>query len=134
MEENRSPRYIFIGNPIDRRWPAVVEETLPEASRLEIADDEAGMQLIIDHDYDAIFIDNSAIKNFTLLISRIRAQRPEARVVVIAQQDWKLARDAFLSGATDYICKSQSKEDLASSLLEARVRPVRIAMAAGGGY
>jgi DNA-binding NtrC family response regulator len=92
---------------------------------LQVVEEDGAMDLVIEHDYAAIFIDAVTAADFGLLTSRIRAQRPDARVIVVtASLTWKRAREAFRSGATDYVYRSIDRKELESSIAAALEKPV----------
>jgi DNA-binding NtrC family response regulator len=119
--------FLLVSGPDDEYWQQVLEETIAPLGKLQVVTEELAIRHILQHGYTAIFVDVGKVSNFALLTSRIRAQRPEARVIVVATNtSWERAREAFRSGATDYICKAVEKEDLLSSVegaLSKRVLP-----------
>ncbi len=106
-------------------WAQVLEQSLTPMGPLLIAEEATAMNLVIENDYAAIFIDAVSVADFGLLTSRIRAQRPDARVIVAtASLTWQRAREAFRSGATDYIYRSIDAKELESSVTAALKIPV----------
>jgi len=106
-------------------WAQVLEQSLARLGPLRITEEAAAIDLVIENDYAAIFVDAVSVADFGLLTSRIRAQRPEARVIVVtASLTWQRAREAFRSGATDYIYRSIDTKELESSLGTALEKPV----------
>ncbi|HKZ34760.1 MAG TPA: hypothetical protein VJ179_02770, partial [Patescibacteria group bacterium] len=58
------------------------------------------------------------------LISLIRHQQPESKILIVSTSPtWKLARDAFYSGATDYVRKRYSKQEMLETIQEAFLKP-----------
>jgi DNA-binding NtrC family response regulator len=106
-------------------WAQVLERSLAPLATLQIADETAAIDLVIENDYAAIFVDAVSVADFGLLTSRIRAQRPDARVIVVtASLTWRHAREAFRSGATDYFYRSIDRKELESSVAAALKKPV----------
>jgi DNA-binding NtrC family response regulator len=106
-------------------WAQVLEQRLAPLGPLRITEEAAAVDLVIENDYAAIFVDAVSVADFGLLTSRIRAQRPDARVIVVtASLTWQRAREAFRSGATDYIYRSIDKEELEALLRAALEKPV----------
>jgi DNA-binding NarL/FixJ family response regulator len=107
-------------------WRQVLEDALTLLGTLQTGGEEEAVTLILQRSYDVIIVDTAAVKDVPLLISRIRDQQPEARIVVVtASPTWRRARAAFLAGAADYIHKSLNKEELLSmfSSILARTPP-----------
>jgi|ERR1700754_2550833 len=106
-------------------WAQVLEQSLESSGSLRVTEAGAAISLIIENDYAAIFVDAVSYTDFGLLTSRIRAQRPDARVIVVTSSlTWQRAREAFRSGATDYIYRSIDRKELAASLEAALQKPI----------
>lgn len=106
-------------------WAQVLEQSLAPLGSLQIAEEAEAIGLIIEKDYAAIFVDAVSYTDFGLLTSRIRAQRPDARVIVAtAALTWERAREAFRSGATDYVYRSIDRKDLAAVVEAVLQKPV----------
>ncbi|HJQ70237.1 MAG TPA: hypothetical protein VKA70_14770 [Blastocatellia bacterium] len=119
--------FLLIGGANDKYWQEVLQETIAPLGSLQVVTEESAMKHVLKQDYTAVFVDAGNVSDFALLTSRIRAQQPGARVVIFTSNPtWHRARDAFQSGATDYIYKAVEKEDLLSSVkgaLSKRVLP-----------
>jgi len=51
------------------------------------------------------------------MLSRLRAQQPEARIVIATTvPTWQRAREALRAGAADYIRKSLDEKELCSKI------------------
>lgn len=106
-------------------WKQVVEGALASIGPLQTVEEKFAMDLVIENEYTAIIIDAAHVSSFGLMTSRIRAQRPDARVIVAtASPTWQRAREAFKSGATDYIYKSADETELLTSLEAALDKPL----------
>jgi len=116
-------RFLLINGSCDHYWREVLEEVLAPLGTLEVSREEEAIKLVLLSSYDLILVDATAVGNVPLLVARIRAQRPEARIVVAtASPTWARAREAFQSGATDYIRKSLNREEILSAVQTALVK------------
>jgi DNA-binding NtrC family response regulator len=98
-------------------WLQVFKEALSPFGTLQFGREENAVALVMQQSYDLIIMDVTAVKDAPLLISCMRTQRPDARVIVIAgSPTWKQAREVFHAGATDYIRKSLNKGELVGIL------------------
>lgn len=110
-------RFLLIGDSRDDPWRQVLEEASAPLGVLQIAREVDAFRLIRQQDFDVIVIDAAKVEDVFLLVSLIRAQRPNARIMVAtASPTWKRARGAFRAGAIDYIRKSMNKEEVLSAL------------------
>jgi DNA-binding NarL/FixJ family response regulator len=91
--------------------------------KLEVLPEKEAMQHILQYKYDVIIVDAAAVGNEVLLISRVRAQQPQARIVVVtASPTWRRAREALRAGAMDYISKSLSEREFLSAFKDVLAR------------
>jgi DNA-binding NarL/FixJ family response regulator len=110
-------RFLLIGDSRDDLWRQIVKDVSASLGTLQIATEVDALSLTRQQEYDVIIIDAAKAENVFLLISSIRAQKPDARIVVAtASPTWKRAREAFRAGATDYIRKSMNKEEVLFAL------------------
>jgi DNA-binding response OmpR family regulator len=110
-------RILLIGGSCDDPWRQVIEGAVASLGTLQIAREVDALSLTRQQDYDLIVIDAATVADVFLLIPCIRAQKPDARIVVAtASPTWMRARKAFRAGATDYIRKSLNKEEVLSAL------------------
>ena len=125
MDERMLPPFLLISGPQDHYWHSVLEETLASLGHLQVVAEQAAIQSIIGQDYQAVIVDAGAVDHLAFLVSRIRAQRPDARVIVVtASPNWQLAREALQSGASDCIRKSPHRAELLSAFQAALSKPV----------
>jgi len=76
-------------------------------------------------DFDLVLLDASAINDLQSVISAIRFEVPEVRVIVFSSvDDWKRAREVMLAGAVDYAVKSLNEREIVSTLKRCLLRPV----------
>jgi DNA-binding NarL/FixJ family response regulator len=106
-------------------WNQVLEDALAPLGLLQVAAEESAMGLVIKDEYAAIIIVAGNVSNFGLLTSRVRAQQPRARVIIVSTSlTWQRAREAFRSGATDYIFQSVDKAELLALVKTALAKPL----------
>jgi DNA-binding NarL/FixJ family response regulator len=104
-------RFLLIADSPDDPWRQVIEEASASLGTLHIASELDALSLTWQEDYDVMIIDAAKVADLFLLVSCIRTQKPDARIVVAtASPTWRRAREAFRAGATDYIRKSMNKE------------------------
>jgi len=107
---------LLINGTREGYWRQVLEDTVAPLGTLQVGEEEEAVELVLQQSYDIVIVDATAVKDVPLLVSRIRAQRPDARIVVAtASPTWTRARAAFRAGATDYIRKSLNKDELSSA-------------------
>lgn len=105
----------------DRQWRVVIGEALAPLGDVHLADsEENGLRHIREslsrHQlYGVIIIDVGTVgdRRFSSLVSDIRAEQRETRIVVAsAAPTWRQAKEAFLAGAIDYTRKSLDNKEL----------------------
>jgi DNA-binding NtrC family response regulator len=105
----------------DEQWRAAVEEALaPLAGVHSVDTEEKGLgnireRLVRHEPYEIIIVDVGAVgdRQFPSLVRHIRRKQREARIVVAsAAPTWRQAKNAFQSGAIDYVWKSLEKKEL----------------------
>ena len=117
MDNAEKNHFLLIGISLGDPWRQVMEEALASLGTLQIVREVDALRLARQQDYDLIVIDATNVEDIFLLALSIRLQRPNAKIVIAtASPDWKLAREAFRTGATDYIQKSMNKEEILSTL------------------
>jgi DNA-binding response OmpR family regulator len=118
--EPLASNYIFllIGETAEAEWALVLSRALsPMGSLHVVSQEEMAMTVIQQCHYDAIIIDAGAVRDAVLLVSHLRAQQPEVRVIIAtASPTWRRAREALQVGAADYIRKSLNEEELRSKI------------------
>jgi DNA-binding NtrC family response regulator len=115
----QSANFLLINGTRERRWLQLLQEALSPLGKLQAEEERKAIERLSAQEYDIVILDATLIDDVPLLISRIRAQRPDARVVVAtASPTWTRAREAFYAGATDYVRKSLNKEEILSVIRE----------------
>jgi DNA-binding NarL/FixJ family response regulator len=109
--------FLLVGRKNGARWPLVLQRALSPLGELRVVPEEKAAQAVIQGKYDVIIIDAGGVRDPTLLTAHLRAQRPEARIVVVtASPTWQRARQALQAGAADYIRKSLDEKELRSKI------------------
>jgi DNA-binding NtrC family response regulator len=104
---------LLISSIQEHYWEEVLEKALEPLARVQMGKEEEAIALILSQSFDAIIIDTMTVMDVPLLVSCIRAQRHDSRIIVATNSlTWTRARDAFHAGATDYIGKSLNKEEI----------------------
>lgn len=112
--------FLLVSAAHDSHWQGVLAEALSAIGSLQVATELEAVEAAIERDYRAIIVDAGTVEDFALLTARIRAQRPDARVIVVTTSlTWRRARDAFQAGAADYLFKSPNKEELFAAIKQA---------------
>jgi DNA-binding NarL/FixJ family response regulator len=110
-------KILLLNGRDDHYWLEALQKAVSALDRaLEIVS-EAKMKYILWHDYDLVILKTDVISDLLSIISRIRSQDPEARIVVFSPAPgWKQAREVMLAGAMDYAPKSLDREDVLSTI------------------
>lgn len=115
--------FLLIGENIQTPWIVLLQEVLSTVGRLSMVAEKESLAAIMHNYYDLIIIDARVVDNITQLLSHIRTQQSDARIIVTtASPTWTRAREALQAGADDYIDQALNKEKLANkikALLEA---------------
>jgi len=112
--------FLLISEKEDSSWLSVVAAALAPFGRLQIAPSQQALSLIQQQAQRMVILDAADVEDPSKLIADIRTIRPGSCVVVAtASPTWRRARDAFQAGATDYIRKSLSREELRQAFVEA---------------
>ena len=125
----KSRQFLLIGGSHNDPWQQLIKEASSALGTLQIGREIDALKLARQLDYDIIIIDAAKIENTVLLVSSIRIQRPDAKIVVATTSPtWRRARGAFEAGATDYIRKSMTKREIQIELraILSKQPPVRL--------
>ena len=109
--------FLLIADKTESMWPLIVEQALSPLGifRLISAQETAGQA--DDSHYDIIMIDSGMIRDPIKLISQLRAEQPQAKIIVAtASPTWQRAREVLQAGAVDYIRKSLDQAQLKSKI------------------
>lgn len=99
--------YLLVGDPEDSCFWATLQRVLETRGDIEIVTAKRAIEMIVANAFQAVFVDATAVEHFVDLVANIRRVKSNTNVIVMtASPNWELAREAFMSGATDYIVKS----------------------------
>jgi len=116
--------FLLIGQETPTRWAGVLEQALAPLGELHRMAVDEFTHVNLQNRYDVIIIDAGAVSDVPPCILHLRQQWPTARIVVAtASPTWQRAREAFLSGAADYIRKSLNPGTLRSKIERALNNP-----------
>jgi CheY-like chemotaxis protein len=108
--------FLLISSSHEHSWLRVLEDALAPLGTLEIQAEREVIRRVAQEHCDIIIVDATSTEDFSQLIAQIRKRWLDARIVVItALSTWEGARQAFRSGALDYISKSMSIQDVRST-------------------
>ena len=116
-----SIKFLLVSQPGDSAWPQVLSQALAPLGTLEVVSKVEAAEWIAQHQCRTIvIIDATAVgEDVPTLVSHLRHRCPESRIVVAtASPTWRHARDAFRTGAVDYIRKSWDGEELLTAIRE----------------
>ncbi len=117
--------FLLINERCDKNWRLVLEESLSSLGKLHVVSIEEALIQISDIECEVLIIDATVVEEVELLIARLRAKRPDSRIVVMtASPTWRRARAAFEAGAIDYIPKSFSKTKIHDTFKQILQRPL----------
>ena len=95
--------FLLIGDREGSPWSQVLARALAPIGELQIVSERKAVQHILQHSYDIVIVDATVVDDVPLLVSRLRAQQPRARIVVATTlPTWRRAREAFQVGVMDY--------------------------------
>jgi DNA-binding response OmpR family regulator len=108
-----SQLFLLLDGAEDNAWKAFLEEALAPLGKLSVAQASQGMPIKGEEPDGIIIIDATIVEDVERLVSSLRAERPERRIVVMtASPTWQRARAAFDAGAVDYLPKTLSQDEL----------------------
>lgn len=106
---------LLITDTHEHSWVQTVRQAIEPLGGLAIENADCALEQMLQLRHDLIIVDARYVEDVPRLLSRIRAERADARIVVAtASPSWRRARAALLAGATDYISRTINAEDLRS--------------------
>lgn len=105
--------FLLISDRDKTAWSDTLSDALsPLGSLRVVSEHEAGVE-ILRASYGLVIIDAAVIEEPAHLVSHLRTQRPELRIVVVAvTPTWQEARAVWRAGAADYFPRPPNKEEL----------------------
>lgn len=115
VSEGRS--FLLIGEKTGTQWPLILQQALSLLGKLWIVSEEEAVRAVSESRYDVVIIDAGAVRDAASLVSRLREQQPQARIIVAtASPTWQRSREVLQAGAADYIRKSLDEKELRSKI------------------
>lgn len=109
--------FLLVGNREESPWAQTLAEALAPLGELRLISEQEAFKEVERERYNVIIVDSTVVKEVVPLVTRLRAQQPEARVVVAtASPTWQRARDVMQAGASGYIRKSLNKHEILTSM------------------
>jgi DNA-binding response OmpR family regulator len=109
--------FLLVGQTTETQWSSVLKEALSPLGSLQVVSEEGAVPAVIRTHYDLVIVDAGAVRDAVLLVSRLRVQQPETRIVIAtASPTWQRAREALQAGAADYVRKSLDEKGLRSKV------------------
>jgi|GEM_PF-789434 len=109
--------FLLIGEKAGSQWPLVLEQALSPLGKLQVVSEQAVTESGMHPRSDVIIIDAGVVGDAVKLVSLLRQQQPQARIIVAtASPTWQRARDLLKAGAADYISKSLDEKQLQSEI------------------
>jgi DNA-binding response OmpR family regulator len=106
-------RFLLLNKTEDKYWETFLREALAPLGKLDVRLTTHEAPAILKGTYGLIVVDATATDNIERLVSRLRADNLEQRIVVMsASPTWMNARAAFEAGAIDYLPKTLGKDEL----------------------
>jgi DNA-binding NtrC family response regulator len=110
-------KFLFISGTEGLYWLPILKDAADSLAVVDFEEKEKAVELILQQNYDIIFVDATVVDDIPALISGIKRYKHNANIVVVtATPTWTRAREAFYAGAIDYIYKSSSKSETLSAL------------------
>ena len=110
--------FLLIDGSSGYRFSIFFDRILSPYGDLHILNEVEAIKIFDEYIYDLIIIDSTIIKNTSELTRRIRAVHPTVAIIIItASANWSEAREAFRSGATNYIDKAIGTEAFKNEIL-----------------
>lgn len=110
-------QFLLVTNKTRSTWVKTVRDAVSNSGQLRLVSEGRALTEMEHAVYDIVLIDTTAVDNIVFLVASLHAKRPEAKIIVgTLSNDWQPAREVLRAGATDYIPKSLSSKELASTL------------------
>jgi DNA-binding NarL/FixJ family response regulator len=98
-------------------WRDILKDAVRPLGELDVCRETETFVQVEKTKYAVVIVDAGEVSHLEELVFRLRGQMPSLRIIVVsASPTWQLARQVFLSGATDYILKYADKRKLSAFL------------------
>jgi DNA-binding NtrC family response regulator len=119
MEVSMCRTFLVIANQEEFSSSPDVLNALQALGEVAVLPPKEAVEQILVSKYDMVIIDATMLDSELLLLSRIRAQQPDTRLLVLtASPTWRRARDALKAGAMDYLSKSLNEKEYLDTFRE----------------
>ena len=106
-------RFLLLQGDKDSYWSAFLADVIVPLGNLTAAVAQDWMANEGEEPDGLIIVDATTVEQVEKLVSRLCAENPQRRVVVMtASPTWQRARAAFESGAVDYLPKTLPVDEL----------------------
>lgn len=113
-------RFLIITNQPKSIWVNKLKKSIASLGILHVTSEGSLADEIEHHNYDMVLIDSSAVTEVTDLIQIVQRSSSSMPIMVASHaRSWRRTRDALRSGASDYILKSLTNEELTSAIINA---------------
>ena len=110
---------LLINDRDETAWSEMLREVLAHLASSRVISGEEVDSEVLHSPYDLIIIDANVVEEPAQLVSFLRSQSPDIRVVVTtAAPTWQEARAVIRAGAADYFRQTLNKEELLSIILD----------------
>ena len=110
--------FLVVTNQPKSSWVVTIKRAVSALGLLQVVSEEDLESEITRTAYDMVLIDSSAVADATRLVSHLHSALPSTPIVVAAlSRSWRRTREALRAGATDYVLKSLTSEELASTIM-----------------
>jgi DNA-binding response OmpR family regulator len=106
-------KFLLVGYESEEPWFQLLSEAIASWGTLDVVSETKAIVCTEQKHYRLVIVDATAVNEVPPLITRIRAQCPGTKFVVItASPSWQQARMMFQAGSLDYIHKSMTFHEL----------------------
>ena len=111
--------FLVIGNQEELPSFPNVLNALTALGEVKVLPPGEALKQILTSNYDLVIIDATMPDSEMVLLSKIRAQQPQTRLLVLtASPTWRRAREVLKAGAMDYLSKSLSEKEYLDTFRE----------------
>jgi DNA-binding NtrC family response regulator len=115
---------IVTSEAADKSWREWLAATLAPLGTLKAVEVNEAMKQIKEQ-YDIVIVDATVVDNVDAVVSGLRTEKPDSRIVVMtASPTWQRARAAFEAGAIDYLPKTMDEDEILSTFERIRNKPL----------
>ncbi|HEV7683906.1 MAG TPA: hypothetical protein VGO68_17380 [Pyrinomonadaceae bacterium] len=111
-------KFLLVGSS-RQGWRNILKDAVKPLGELDVCRESETFAQVEKAKYTVVIVDAGEVSHLEELVFRLRGQMPLLRIIVVsAAPTWQLARQVFLSGATDYILKYADKRKLSAFLID----------------